>query len=119
MALFNKLPGYSRSPAGIERKILRALPSTLTLGLGVLILPALFLRLTGRSTWDISQTASMVDIYTMGAVLMFVNVVGIVGTGAFIVMVMKGPAYVADRYDMDDADEPRTPRQPNDGDASH
>lgn len=110
MALFNKLPGFQRSPAGIERKILRAIPSTLTLGLGILVLPSLLLRLTGHGTWDLSHVASMVDIYTMGAVLLFVNIVGIVGTGAFIVMVMKGPAYVADAYEVGDSDAPRQPK---------
>lgn len=107
MALFNKLPGYQRSPAGLERKVLRAIPSTLTLGLGALVLPSLLLRLTGRGSWDFDGFVSMVDIYAMGAVLFFVNLVVIVGTAAFIVMVMKGPAYVADAYDLDDAEAPR------------
>jgi hypothetical protein len=34
-----------------------------------------------------------------------------VAIGAFIVMVMKGPAYVADAYPLEDADQP-SPGQP-------
>lgn len=110
MGLFNKLPGFQRSSAGVERKILRAIPSVLTIGLGILMLPSLFLRLTGRSSWDPSEAVSMIDIYAMGAILFYVNMVIVVGTGALIVMLMKGPAYVADAYPLDDADSPRKRR---------
>jgi len=35
------------------------------------------------------------------------TVVFTVAIGAFIVFVMKGPAYVADRYELPDEDAPR------------
>ena len=108
MGLFNKLPGFQRSPAGMERTVLRCIPAALTLGLAALLLPSLILRLTGHSSWDLSASASMVDIYAMGAVLFYCNVIAFIGFAAFIVMLMKGPAYVADAYPLDDAEAPRS-----------
>lgn len=110
MELFNKLPGFQRSPAGLERKILRCLPAALTMGLAVLVLPSLILRLTGYSSWNVSQSVSMVDIYAMGAILFYCNVIAFVFFAALIVMLMKGPAYVADAYPMEDAESPRALR---------
>lgn len=107
MGLFNKLPGFQTSPAGLERKILRSLPAALTVGLAILVLPSLILRLTGYSSWDVSQSVSMVDIYAMGAVLFYCNVIAFIFFAALIVMLMKGPAYVADAYPLDDAEAPR------------
>ena len=37
-----------------------------------------------------------------------------IAIGCTIVMLMKGPAYVADRYPLSDADEPRRDPQPRD-----
>lgn len=117
MGLFNKLPGFQRSPAGLERKILRCIPSALTLGLAILLMPSLILRLTGHSSWDTSQAVSMIDIYAMGAVLFYCNVIAFIATAAFIVMMMKGPAYVADAYLLSDAESPRKKRSQDDIDS--
>lgn len=107
MGLFNKLPGSQRSQAGLERKILRWIPTALMAGVGLLALPSLILRLTGRQGWGADQAASMTDIYAMGAILFYCNMIFVVATGAFIVMLMKGPGYVADAYPLSDADAPR------------
>jgi hypothetical protein len=48
------------------------------------------------------------DIYVISLVILHWTVVVTVGIAAFIIMVMKGPAYVADPYPLDDADEPDT-----------
>lgn len=109
MRLFNTLPGFQRTPPGLERKILRWLPTALTMGLGLLLLPSLLLRLSGRSNWHFDQLVSMVDIYAMGAILFYCNMLVAVAVGAFVVMLMKGPAYVADAYHVDDADSPKKP----------
>lgn len=119
MDLFKKLPGYSRSPAGFERKILRAIPPALTIGLAILVLPSLILRLTGHSSWDVSQSVSMVDIYAMGAILLYCNVMAFIFFAALIVMLMKGPAYVADAYYFEDADAPRPQRADDEPERSH
>ena len=48
----------------------------------------------------------MVDIYVTGVVVFHWTVVFTAAIGAFIVYVMKGPAYVADAYALVDADKP-------------
>lgn len=106
MALFNKLPGFRRAAPGVERIILRRLPAALTIGLAVLVLPSLAYRLAGRGSWDLSQSVSMIDIYAMGAVLLYCNVIAFIFFAALIVMLMKGPAYAADPYYVDDTESP-------------
>ena len=49
------------------------------------------------------------DIYAISVLVLHWTVVFTVGIAAFIIMVMKGPAYVADPYHLDDADTPDTP----------
>ena len=47
----------------------------------------------------------MVDIYVTSLIILHWTVLLTVGIYAFIVLAMKGPAYVADPYPMNDADE--------------
>ena len=49
----------------------------------------------------------MIDIWVIAAVLLHWTVVATVAMYCFIVFVMKGPAYVADRYELPDEDAPR------------
>lgn len=109
MALFNKLSGYQQTPAGLERKILRLIPGVFTFGIAILVLPSLVLRLTGQVSWNPHEMVSMVDIYAVGAILLFCNLTVAVGVGALVVMLMKGPAYVADGYTLIDSDAPAQP----------
>ena len=113
MGLFKKLPDSRRSPAGLERKILRWIPAALTIGLGLLVLPSFILRLTGQQSWASDGVASMTDIYTIGAVLFYCNMIFTVAVGALVVMLMKGPGYVADAYPLSDADAPREKHAPD------
>lgn len=102
MNFFNRLPGFTRTPAGKERMILRRLPWILTLGTLLLALPSLAVRLIIEP--DDALAVSSMDIYVISLIVLHWTVVLTVGIGAFIVMVMKGPAYVADAYPMQDAD---------------
>lgn len=106
MELFNRLPGFVRSPPGVERIVLRRIPAVLAIGVGLLTAPSLLLRI--RDWWwgQGAPPAQIVDIYAMSALLLFFNLVLLATLGAFIVMVMKGPAYVADAYPLIDADAP-------------
>lgn len=105
---FNKLPGFQRTPPGIERTILRGLPRVTLLGSLLLCLPPLLVRLLpdGLAGTDAALLATTVDIYAISLLILHWTVVFTVAIGAFIVMVMKGPAYVADAYPLSDADFP-------------
>ena len=105
--LFNKLPGFQQTPAGAERVTLRRLPRIAWVGTLLLLLPSLLARL---AIWfEFSSEGpgmpGMVDIYVLSLIILHWTVLFTVGIYAFIVLVMKGPAYVADPYPMNDADE--------------
>ncbi len=108
MELFNRLPGFIRTPPGRERVILRLLPGLLLLGTLVLALPSIAARIffvTGSEN-EIATHIMTVDIYGISLVVLHWTVVLTVAIGAFIVMVMKGPAYVADPYPLVDSEHP-------------
>jgi hypothetical protein len=111
MNAFNRLPGFTRTPPGKERKVLRSLPKIFLLGSLLLALPSLFVRFfpwTATET-EIATRITSFDIYVISLVILHWTVVFTVAIAAFIIMVMKGPAYVADPYHLDDADTPDAP----------
>ena len=108
MSMFNILPGFQKTPAGLERKILQRLPRITWVGtllFGAMALAARALPWTGSEA-DIYTRINTIDIYLIGLVILHWTVVLTVGIGAFIVMVMKGPAYVADAYPLVEAEFP-------------
>lgn len=107
MNLFNRLPGFPRTPAGKERVVLRLLPRAFLLGTLLLAIPSLLARLIAGP--DESQAIMTTDIYVVGLIILHWTVVVTVGIAAFIVMVMKGPAYVADAYPLQEEDTPDAP----------
>lgn len=97
MHLFNKLPGFVRSPPGLERIVLRhLLPAAAwgTLVLSLMLLTVALLKQPGA--------ISRAEIYLMSLLPLYWSGLLCAGIAAFIVMVMKGPAYVADAYPLPD-----------------
>ena len=108
MSLFNSLPGFRKTPAGLERKILKNLFRITWVGtalFGALALGARALPWS-CSEADIFTRIHTIDIYLIGLVILHGTVVLTVGIGAFTVMVMKGPAYLADAYPLVESDHP-------------
>lgn len=111
MSAFNKLPGFVRTPPGKERTVLRNLPRILLLGTLLLALPSLLARLfLAEEVAAASNLITTVDIYAISLIVLHCTVVVTVAIAAFIVMVMKGPAYVADAYPLNESDTPDAPR---------
>lgn len=114
MNLFNRLPGFTRTPAGKERVVLRLLPRIFFLGTLLLAVPSLLARLIASP--DDALAVMTTDIYVISLIILHWTVVLTVGIAAFIIMLMKGPAYVADPYPLQEAetlDEP--PKRPRHG----
>lgn len=112
MNAFNRLPGFAREPSGRERKVLRSLPRFFLFGTLALGLPSLLARFfpwSGSAT-DIATRITMIDIYVISLVTLHWNILITVAIAAFIIMVMKGPAYVADAYPLVETDNPGPPR---------
>lgn len=98
---FNKLPGFTRSPPGLEQRIWRRLPAVLLWGT---LLPLGFVVAhRAMASPGATDGALLLWDYTLfGVVVLHWTLVLTVGLGCFIVRVMKGPAYVADAYPLPD-----------------
>jgi hypothetical protein len=110
MDLFQKLPGYHQAPAGLERKILRLIPRVFLIGTALIAAPSMLARMMTWSSepYETSKLITTIDIYAFGLLSVLWTALFTVGLGAFIVMVMKGPAYVADAYPLSDAEQPKS-----------
>ncbi len=102
MNLFNRLPGFPRAPAGKERVVLRLLPRVFLFGTLLLTIPSLLARLIVGPENEAAITTT--DIYVISLIILHWTAVLTVGIAAFIVMMMKGPAYVADAYSLNEAE---------------
>jgi hypothetical protein len=107
MNLFNRLPGFSRTPAGKERVVLRQLPKVFLLGTLLLAVPSLLARLIASP--DDALVVMTTDIYVISLIILHWTIVFTVGIAAFIIMMMKGPAYVADAYPLQEAETLEAP----------
>ena len=99
-----------KTPPGLEQKILRKMPlmfvaaTVITVSLSVIarLMPA---QETGI---DAAKQVATVDIFVMAAIATIWTALITVTIGCVIVHIMKGPAYVADAYPLDSADQPKT-----------
>lgn len=107
MKLFSRLPGFTRTPAGQERVVLRMLPKAFFLGTLLLALPSLLAHLIASP--DDALAVTTTDIYVISLVILHWTVVFTIGIAAFIVMMMKGPAYVADAYPLNESETMDSP----------
>jgi hypothetical protein len=109
MNWLTKLPGYRRTPYGFEVRLLRMLPSVLLAGT---VLPAASAGL-GRllfnqgTAGEIEHQIQTFDFVMIGLGIFIWTAVLTVGIGCIIVWLMKGPAYVADGFDVSHSDKPK------------
>jgi hypothetical protein len=103
-----KWPGFQRSPSGLEWVLWRRLPFIFLVGASVpcaIVVVAWFL-----SSGDVQAATHrqlMQWIYMMvGMLILHLTLVLTLAIGCVIVMVMKGPAYVADPYFLDGSKQP-------------
>lgn len=110
MKAFTKHENTVHAAPGLEWIILKKLPLTLLIGT---LLP-LVMTLSNRlfpPTGDIDQVAKqimMVDFLAIACVITLWAAVLTVTIGCVVVVVTKGPAYVADAYELEDSDYPRS-----------
>ena len=109
MNWLRKLPGYQRTPAGFELRLLRLMPSIWLAGT---LLPALMAfaaryLLNGNTAAELARNIQMFDYAMIGLVILIWTLVLTVTIGCIIVWLMKGPAYVADGYEVSHSDKPR------------
>lgn len=96
-------------PPGLERRILRQLPKALLIGTLIPIGLSLLVRLLPPAD-DIDPDKAIlnIDIFSFATVLTFWAAVLTVAIGCVVVIIMKGPGYVADAYPVAHANRPQT-----------
>ena len=97
-----KLPGYQVYEPGLERKVLGELPQVIVFGSLALALPSLLARV-----FLSTKAQKMIDILVISTEIFFLSMVITIAIAAFIVMLAKGPAYVADAYPLIDSERPK------------
>lgn len=110
MNWLQKLPESRRAEPGLEWMLWRKLPLiTLAGTLLPMVIAGLIWLLHGieagaaQERWE-----QMLAYMTLGAILFHWSMVATVALGCIIVMIMKGPAYVADGFLVSHRDQPRT-----------
>jgi hypothetical protein len=109
MKWLQKIPHSVRSANGLEWALWRKLPMIALLGTLLPLLGLLAVHAMTDSDDSAAQARWLqVADYFVGAVLVFHwTMVLTVAIGCVIVMVMKGPGYVADAYPVSHSDRPR------------
>jgi uncharacterized membrane protein len=109
MNWLRKLPGFQQTPYGREWRILRLMPSVGLAGTalpGLASLAARFL-MTGDNAAELARRIQLLDFLMIGLVIFIWTLVLTVSIGCVIVWLMKGPAYVADGYEVSHSDKPK------------
>ena len=110
MAWLNELPGFQRAPAGLEGVVLRRLPAIALAGTGLLLAGLLAGPLVLGSDPVSAKLAITLGIMLVSVLILHWTAVFTVALVCVMVVIAKGPAYVADAYPLIDADRPATDR---------
>ena len=108
MAFLNKLSGYPHSLHGLEWKILKKTPWLLLSSASLIALSTLLAHFMAPEG-SLQQTTKYLDTINIMAIAIWVTswfIILTVAFAAFIVYLMKGPAYVWDPLDVTDSDKP-------------
>jgi hypothetical protein len=92
-----KLPGYSRSPSGFEWVLFKKLPIIFILGSAI---PGITMLSIFLKNPTLSPEQQKIIYQCLGFLFSYWFLVGVAAFGCILVMLMKGPAYVADPYDL-------------------
>lgn len=102
LKLLNKLPGFIKTPSGLEWVLFKKLPiifAVVTTIPGAVILNIYF------SNETINPAQLKIIYQCLGVLFSVWFLVGAVAIGCIVVMIMKGPAYVADPYELPKEDK--------------
>ncbi len=106
MTVLTKLPGFQRSPPGLEWTVLRRLPMV---ALAATALPIVAVLVASVVLGDDPANAKLVvtiQILLASLLVLLWTAVFTVALLCVIVLIAKGPAYVADAYPLIDFDRP-------------
>lgn len=102
MDFFKKLPNSARYPIGIEWPLLKKIPLIFLIGTVLISLPAVNIYINSA---EISADQYRVMYVCLGLWFSFTFFVGVIAIGCVLIMLMKGPGYVADAYELPKEDK--------------
>jgi hypothetical protein len=103
-----RLQGFQSSPAGLEWALWKRLPAILAWGTVLPVVAALVWHALAPADPTPAEARSLLlaDYVVAGVVILHWTVVLTLAIGCVIVMLMKGPAFVADAYELPHSDKP-------------
>ena len=108
MDYFRKLPGFIKTPHGREWSLFKKLPWIFLLGTLLPTSYALYAYYLGNEP----EAERLKTVYLcIGLLATFWTFFTVVAIGCVVVMIMKGPAYVADAYELPKEDKHLEPNQ--------
>ena len=108
MNFFNKLPGHTQTPSGYEWLVLKKIPRIFLI---CTALPCAVMLTIYLSNASINRDQEQVMYLCLGLLFTAWFFIGTVAIGCVVVMIMKGPAYVADPYDLPEENDKLEPRR--------
>lgn len=97
MKYLNKLPGFIKTPSGLEWILFKKIPLIFSIGTAVPCIPMLAIYLGNEV---VSRDQQQIIYQLLGVLFSVWFFVGAIAIGCIVVMIMKGPAYVADPYEL-------------------
>jgi len=108
MDWLKKLPDSRRSASGLEWTLWRKLPLILAVGTALPLVVALALHgFTDLTSAADARWLQTMDYVVVGVVLFHWTAVFTLAIGCVVVMLMKGPGYVADGLELSHSEHPR------------
>ena len=115
MSWLRKLPGFLRTPAGLEWQLLKRIPAMMVVGTLLPFLASMSARFwmpEGVSEADLARRIQQFDFSMIGLVILIWTLILTLTIGCVVVWLMKGPAYVADGLEVSHSDQPRHDMSP-------
>jgi hypothetical protein len=97
------LPPTRREPPGFEWFVLRSVPKLMVYGTSLFVIPFAILQYGIEP----SSSSKLWELYFIAGLIFFWTMLFTAALCAFIVYLMKGPAFVADAYYLEDSDLPK------------
>jgi hypothetical protein len=103
MNWLKRLPPTRREPPGFEWVVLRSVPKLMVYGTSLFVIPFAILQYGIEP----SSSSKLWELYFIAGLIFFWTMLFTAALCALIVYLMKGPAFVADAYYLEDSDLPK------------
>ena len=100
-------------PPGLEYRILKMLPRVTLIGALIPVAMSVLVRIMRPEPGvDVAKHIKTVDIFAIATEITWLTAMFTIAIGAVVVHIMKGPAYVADSYEVSHSDRPARKNPP-------